>query len=853
MRIVYDAQVLQSSSRWRGLGRYTINLLREFFKLRPDHQHVLLGSQFLSPFRPEDLHTLPAQVVYLPYGPNDYLNRELLAEFLDEAGTDLYVECSPFENAKVPNVAGLTRAKLGVIHYDIIPALFPEKYLPDTAHRASYAERMRLLTSCDFVLSISDCSKQDLIRHLGLHPRLVGDIGGGVDSFFYAEDSQSPPAEISSKINDLAHSNCIFYLGGEDWRKNEATLLKAYALLPETLRAKHPLVFTHTTATAESRERHFNMARELGVEDRLFHTGFVEDHDLRHLYQHCHLFVFPSLYEGYGLPIAEAMVCGAAVAASDVSSMPEVCGNAAEMISDPADPQGMADTIRKVLEDDGLRQDLKRRALARREHFRWSTVARRMDFHLNRWMDGAAAPALRTLGTPARRRIAIFSPVPPLASGISDYTADLLPYLQAHYDIDLFVDDGFEPDYGDPRLKGSRIFRHHEFEQLSDKENYFVVNHQLGNSKFHFYQLKWLLRHPSVVMLHDPSFAEFMFTYKWRYKRTPLDLDPECILAKECGAAEASALLPQLYSGQLKVEDLYVRNIFMNDFVFRYADAVMMQTHTACETFRRRPHPLEDASIHYAPQPIPPPSQGGNAAEFRAKNNIPADSLLIATFGIVHQVKQPEPLLHAFIELLAEYPSAHLVFVGSHDYVPQLVARVHDQGLAHAVHFCGRVSMEEFYDGMAAADVVASLRYPCHEQLSGSLLRSMSCGRAIIASEVPSHDQLPADALWRVPSIPSPVAELKAALLALAASPELRQKLGDAAREHIQKHHDPAITAAAYREAFEGVQPHVMILERHRLLRSALRLGAAYTEEAAIALADARSAALAVREERSIH
>lgn len=848
MRIVYDAQVLQSSSRWRGLGRYTINLLREFLKFRPDHQHVLLGSQMLSSFRPEDLTTLPARVVYLPYGDDDNLNRELLSEFLDEVRADLYVECSPFENAKVPNVAGLTRAKLAAIHYDIIPAIFPDKYLPLPMHRADYAERVRVLTSNDFIFSISDCSKQDLIRHFALHPRLVGDVGGGVDSFFYEDVPQGPPAEISSKIRELAASNCIFYLGGEDWRKNEATLLKAYALLPEVLRAKHPLVFTHTTASPESRERHFAQARELGIENRLFHTGFVEDHDLRHLYQNCHLFVFPSHYEGYGLPIAEAMVCGAAVVASDTSSIPEVCGNAAEMINEPGNPESIADAMRKVLENEDLRQDLKVRALGRREHFRWSRVAQRMDFHLTRWMNGAAPPALISKDPPTKKRIAIFSPIPPLASGISDYTADLLPHLRAHYDIDLFVDDGFEPDEDDLRLKDCRVFRHHEFELLADTENYFAVNHQLGNFKFHFYQLKWILRHPSVVMLHDPAFADFMFNYKWRYKKTAQDLDPEWILAREVGAVEASKLLPELYSGRLKVESLYDQNIFMNEFLFRYADAVIMQTHSALEVFQNRPQSLENARLYYAPQPMPLPAHKGDAAGFRGKYGIPQNAFLVATFGIVHDIKQPRPLLEAFKELLASRPDAHLAFVGSHDYVEDFVQEVRESGLSSSVHFTGRVSLTEFYDGMAAADAVACLRYPCREQLSGALLRAMSCGRPIIASEVPSFDQFPEDALQRVPSIPSPVAELKAALLELASSPELREKLGRACREYVRVHHDPTITANAYREAFEGARPHTMIQERHRLLRSALRLGSSFTEEAALALAETRSAAQALRE-----
>jgi glycosyltransferase involved in cell wall biosynthesis len=118
-------------------------------------------------------------------------------------------------------------------------------------------------------------------------------------------------------------------------------------------------------------------ARRLGIESRnLLLTGFVSDRDLAALYRNCELFVFPSLYEGAGLPILEAMTCGAPVASSRTSAMPELLGDL-EATFDPADPADIARCIREVFETPGKLDSLRERSRRRGELFTWERVARR--------------------------------------------------------------------------------------------------------------------------------------------------------------------------------------------------------------------------------------------------------------------------------------------------------------------------------------------------------------------------------------------------------------------------------------------------------------------------------------------
>jgi glycosyltransferase involved in cell wall biosynthesis len=162
------------------------------------------------------------------------------------------------------------------------------------------------------------------------------------------------------------------FLGGSDPRKNVVTLLKAYSRLPEI----HPQTSLVLIGSMRRRpEEVYKIIRENGLERSVRMVGDITLETLRVLYSQAAVFVFPSLYEGFGMPVLEAMACGAPVIASDTSSIPEVASDAAVLIS-PADVRGLADSIRRVLNDRVTREAMKSKGFARTKLFTWETAAR---------------------------------------------------------------------------------------------------------------------------------------------------------------------------------------------------------------------------------------------------------------------------------------------------------------------------------------------------------------------------------------------------------------------------------------------------------------------------------------------
>ena len=154
-------------------------------------------------------------------------------------------------------------------------------------------------------------------------------------------------------------------------------------------------------------------ARRLGIEDRdLLFAGFVRDRELAAMYRRCALFLFPSLYEGFGLPILEAMSCGAPVAAASNSSIPEVLGDLSGTF-DASDPNDIAATLGRILQDPEELQLLRERSRRRVAHFTWERTAEKVIEGYERALE---VPAGRVRSRRTRKRVAIVTPWPPQSS-----------------------------------------------------------------------------------------------------------------------------------------------------------------------------------------------------------------------------------------------------------------------------------------------------------------------------------------------------------------------------------------------------------------------------------------------------
>ncbi len=168
----------------------------------------------------------------------------------------------------------------------------------------------------------------------------------------------------------------VLYFGGFDLRKNVHRVIRAYASLPRTLRQEYKLVIAgrlHLLGHPLYPDPR-PLVRQLGLEDEVVFTGQIREQDKVPIYSAASVFVFPSLYEGFGMPVLEAMACGCAVVTSNVSSLPEVVGDTGVLV-DPYSVEAIAQAIQELLEDPDRRAELGRRARERSRQFSWRQVA----------------------------------------------------------------------------------------------------------------------------------------------------------------------------------------------------------------------------------------------------------------------------------------------------------------------------------------------------------------------------------------------------------------------------------------------------------------------------------------------
>ena len=258
------------------------------------------------------------------------------------------------------NMAPLATRRQCVIIHDASVFAVPETYRP--AFRLWYQFLLpRLGRRADRILTVSRFSQQELVRRARIpeHKLAVVPPAG--------EHILSRPADSGVfERHHIGSRPYVLAVGSTAAHKNFDRIALAVSLIP---RDDFDLV------VAGGSNAGVFAAQSRGPSPRVRHLGYVDDGELRALYERALCLVYPSLYEGFGLPPLEAMVCGCPVIVSNVASLPEVCGDAA-LYCDPYDPRDIAARISEVLDTVELRQELSRRAINRARLFRWNDTAR---------------------------------------------------------------------------------------------------------------------------------------------------------------------------------------------------------------------------------------------------------------------------------------------------------------------------------------------------------------------------------------------------------------------------------------------------------------------------------------------
>lgn len=395
MKIVIDLQACQSGSRFGGIGRYSLALAKALVRQASQHRvYVMLNSLF--PLTEFDLrlefdglldpsHFLAFHAAG-PVSASDPSNhgRKKIAEQLREdvlrrLNPDIVHVSSLIEgwgDDVVTSIdAGNLAHKTAVTWYDLIPYVQPEMYLADPNIAAHYYSKVDEARNASLLMAISQYSADEACEQLGMNRESVINISSAVDEQFRPTPV---PAEKAAKLRRQfgITRKFLMYTGSFDARKNQAALIEAFAQLPAQLRHQYQLVIAGNGwdgVYASLRE----VARKAGLsEDRVVFTGRVSDDQLFALYNLCHLFVFPSLREGFGLPALEAMACGTPAIGSNCTSVPEVIGRP-DALFDPHCTQSISHKMTEVLTNDAFHQELTAHGLSHSKNFSWDTSAKR--------------------------------------------------------------------------------------------------------------------------------------------------------------------------------------------------------------------------------------------------------------------------------------------------------------------------------------------------------------------------------------------------------------------------------------------------------------------------------------------
>lgn len=808
MRIVIDLQGAQSiGSRTRGIGRYSSSLARAMAVQARDHEVVLALNGYFADTVDEIKTTFDGLVdaknirVWFPapgvISANGQRAQEKLYEaFLSTLQPDVVHLTSLFEglgDASITSVGSFVTMPTAVTLYDLIPLINPHPYLDNASVRSWYMNKVEALQRAHMWLAISESSRQEGITQLGLEAdRCINVSTAAYEHFKKTTVSEERQQELRERYG--LHKPFVMYTGGIDHRKNLEGLIKAFALLSGALRLHHQLAIV-CSAREEDRDRLLQLAQNLGLaDDDVMVTGFVPEPDLVDLYNLCKLFVFPSWHEGFGLPALEAMQCGAVVIGANTSSLPEVIGRG-DALFDPRDTASIAAKISQALTDQAFREDLARHGQVQAQKFSWEESARRALAGLEVLHASAApraTPHARRRRQP-RPRLAYVSPLPPERSGISDYSAALLPELSRYYEIDLIAKLP-AADYASL----TDTFAVRSVEWFRQNSNAFdCVLYHFGNSHFHEHMFELIADIPGVVVLHDfflgniQAYREFVGGQSNRW-------------AQALYVSHGYPAVTEYFKAK-NAEDV-VFKYPCNFDVLRHAQGVIVHS----------PHSMllaeewigNAAAGDWALIPLLralPATDADRRTKARAELGLSESDILVCSFGMLNATKLNHRLLQAWLaSSLASDPRCRLVFVGDNEKGDYGARLEQDMTTARGqVGITGWADKEVFQRYLNASDIAVQLRTLSRGETSAAVLDTMSHGAATITNANGSMAFLPRDAIWMLPDDFTD-AQLIEALERLRNSSFQRLELGTKAQDLIRTTHAPARCARQYADAMEA-------------------------------------------------
>lgn len=746
--LVVDCQVLQGPAFRRGLGRYTLSLIRALPSrsrfCRYSSYHLLLSRasgvadelrQALSALTGAQVDLADLQPAQGDYARAAEQNRAMINRYVADLSMPVDFLIPALFHPAAPVFPSECLRLL--VFYDLIPLLFHREFLPwKSPEMEDYVSRLGTLLEADFILSDSDSAADDLITFLGINIAHVKTIGGAA---VQAGSSQNvrPQRDTGTPF--------VLFPSGDNLRKNNAMAIRAFERVRRSSSGPLRLLVTSEFQSGVRAElQRISPAVEF--------VGHVSDEELSTLYGECQVVLFPSLYEGLGLPLLEAVQHERPVVCSDLPVFREI-SESAFYWCDPCDEASVASGLLSALslEDWGKkREDYKRI----RHQFTWENTA---DALLDA-LPSQKTPertALRLQMTPMPPRVAMCGPTPEGYSAIGKRIAELHPALARHFDITYFLEvpkdhQRLRPSVLPPgRQKTSRELGGWNYPDFD------AVFYHVGNSTYHLDTARLALHLPGYVILHDTWLQGLWTELATAGLIADARLELERRLEKSLGVSGA-CFVASILSRQLGV-------VVHSGWAERVAEQV-------CPAGM----PITRLEL-----PVPAPPRGATPRRPRKP--------CIAAAGILGEPKGLDILARLARE---SAPGEFSVAAFGFQFQP------HDELGAFLLHngvaVYANLTDFEFQQRLQQVDVLMNFRSEYHGEASGSVLEAMRYGIACVVRDIGWYAELPHDVVVKVAT---PEEAVQAARC-LAEDPERRRAIGGNARRYVTAKHN----ATAYAE-----------------------------------------------------
>ncbi|WP_338819166.1 hypothetical protein MTCOM_05960 [Moorella thermoacetica] len=381
-------------------------------------------------------------------------------------------------------------------------------------------------------------------------------------------------------------------------------------------------------------------------------------------------------------------------------------------------------------------------------------------------------------------KIAWFSPLPPLKSGISEYSELILYHLKNYADVDLWV-DGFSPH---PHIcRDFRVINYaQERKVIPLLKTYHAIVYNMGNNaEFHSGMFEVLQEYPGIVILHDYILHHFFAGYWINKKGNPEGYLQE--VRRQYGTTVEGLARKSLLQGKPLWETEEVQRYPLNKTILEKAMGIIVHSEFVKALLEGTSMVRKIQKLNHPYFPIPASSLGRSREDLR----LPKDKIVFASLGFLAPVKRLDKVLQVVASDDFLRKNAFLVVIGESVYPDyQLDKIAKNLCLTEQVRFLGYLPIEEAYAYLNCADVCLNLRYPTMGETSGSLIRIMSLGKPAVVSKGGWYAELPDDCVVKI-NPGNEAEELAFWLRLLASDAGFRRQIGEAARKYVLKEHSP--------------------------------------------------------------